>query len=155
MALTELSSEKMDALLGVFALDAETANLKQAGDGFFPPLLVLSKCFLFNPTALQLTFSSRNIIYALSRMDSSRFDKIVSQYLEPQLIEVARVFFDKVLDLKVVTNVDWKAGEIDILVYQKSENTILHIQVKAAIPPEGARRSRSRRKKSSGRIGTA
>jgi len=131
----------VERLLEFFTVDFryEHKSGKQVGDGFFPPIARLTDSVLFNPDLLKLFLPFRNVLYALNRTDRKRFDRLISQYLEPQLIEDACRLLCLFNGLEMVKNHCWKGGEIDLLVYSAAENTALHVQAKAAIAPQGAR----------------
>src|SRR5690606_4819677 len=113
------------------------------GDGFFPPLWRIDGSVLFNCDVLKLMLPARNILYSLNKTNQQLYDNSISQHLEPQLIENARAVLDGVSGLIVVPNVEWENGEIDLLVFSVDENACLHVQAKAAIPPQGTRMIRA------------
>jgi hypothetical protein len=139
--MTGLEFDLLNRLLSTFSLDFRaTKKLKhQAGDGFFPPLAKLEEAYLFNPDLLKVFLPARNVLYALSRTDKKHYNDFVSQHLEPELIRAAAELFSSFDELEIRTNHKWAQGEFDLLIYSKTENTALHIQAKAAIPPQGAR----------------
>jgi Holliday junction resolvase-like predicted endonuclease len=99
----------------------------------------LADSFIFNGDLIRLFMLARNLLFVLNRVDRRRFDKLVSQEMEPQLIEQAEAVLARLPGIEIVRNHDWNDGEIDLLVYSPTENIALHVQVKAAIPPQGAR----------------
>lgn len=129
-----------------FTVDAGTSNFRQAGEGFWPPFLRLGQSILFSPHALRSMLSERNLIYALNQLDRDRFDQLVSEHLEPALLDDALAMFSEGTDYHVARNVNWRigdvAGEVDLLVVHSESETALHLQAKAAIPPQGARMTR-------------
>lgn len=137
--MSGLTNGKFDSLLTIFSIGPDESEAVQAGDGFFPPILRLKGFYLFNPNVLQHMLISRNIPYALNKLDREHFDKFVSEHMEPQLIAVASNIFERLEGVQIVKNFNWSGGEIDLLVYRSSENVALHVQAKATIPPDGAR----------------
>jgi hypothetical protein len=83
--------------------------------------------------------SGRNIPYVLNRTYHERFDNVVSRWMEPALVAEAASLFRSIPGISIVQNHGWGQGEIDLLVYSSDQNAALHIQAKAALPPEGAR----------------
>lgn len=139
--LTGIECGKLDHLLAPFTIDFREGHKtgKHAGDGFLPPLARLEQAYLFNPDLLKLFLPARNVLYTLNRTNQQRFDQLVSQHLDPQLLQAAGDLFRPFDGLDVVRNHDWGSGEIDLLVYSAAENVALHVQAKATIPPQGAR----------------
>lgn len=145
MTLSGLKGEQLDALLPLFSIDfrGDELDIRHANDGYFPPLAWIQNAVFFNPSLLQMFLPSRNILYALNWLDKNRFDSLVSSHMEPELVKSATAIFKRFDGVVVVPNVDWQqgeiAGELDLLVFSASENIALHVQAKAAIPPQGAR----------------
>lgn len=139
--LTGLGFDKIDHLLAFFTIDFRDGHKsgKHAGDGFLPPLARFEQAYLFNPDLLKLFLPARNVLYTLNRTDQKRFDQLVSQHLEPQLLEATGDLFRLFDGLDIVPNHYWISGEMDLLVYSAAENVVLHVQAKASIPPHGAR----------------
>lgn len=143
IGISGIPSKKFDALLKIFSIGPSISEAEHSGDGFFPPIFRLGNCYLFNPNVLQLMLNSRNIPYALNKLDREHFDNFVSQHMEPQLVSAASKLFERLEGIQIVKNYKWQDGEFDLLVYRPSENVALHIQAKAAIPPDGARMVRA------------
>jgi hypothetical protein len=137
--MSGLTIEKFDSLITIFSIGPCANEAEHVGDGFFPPMLRLENSYFFNPNVMQLMLISRNILYALNKLDREHFDNFVSQYMEPQLITAASKIFERIKGVQIVPNYDWNGGEFDLLVYRSSENVALHVQAKATIPPDGAR----------------
>jgi hypothetical protein len=140
-SMAGLSPTVTERLLGFLTVDFRPGRslAKNAGDGFLPPLARFADSYLFNPDLLKLFLPARNLLFALNRVDRKRFDEMVSEHLEPQLIADAVTLFQRFKDLVVVRNHSWKGGELDLLVYSPAENAALHVQGKAVIAPQGAR----------------
>jgi hypothetical protein len=137
MEYADLNTDQYGALMDVYAISPP--NIDNGGEGFFPPFCRVGTRLLVNPWALRGMMSSRNILYAVLNTDQRKFDEHVSPLLEPQLTEMAVRIFNHLTDVQVVQNYSWGKGEFDLLVYRQSENCILHVQIKAAIAPDGAR----------------
>ncbi len=73
------------------------------------------------------------------RTDQKRFDNVVSQHLEPALLDDAARYLAAQPDVEVKTNHNWEQGEIDLLAFHEPSNSALQLQAKAAVPPQGAR----------------
>lgn len=147
MALTNVKSSVIESILKFFTLDIENQNFKNVGDGFFPPLVDYSSFYFFSPHILRSVLTGRNIFYVVNKCNSTRFNNSVSKNLEPTLLKQALEIFKTLPDLETFSNKKWKKGKIegefDLLIYQSSSNTMLHIQAKAAIPPQGARMTKA------------
>ncbi|MEG4023772.1 hypothetical protein [Microcoleus sp. S13C4] len=143
MALTNVESSAIESILKFFTLNVENQDFENAGDGFFPPLVDYSHSYLFSPYILRSMLVTRNIFYVLNRRNRNQFDNIVSQHLEPTLLKQAVEIWKILPDLRIVSNKSWSEGEFDLLIYQSSSNTVLHIQAKAPIPPQGARMTKA------------
>jgi hypothetical protein len=139
-----VSLDEAEAVINLFTLDfrPESRRVDHAGDGFFPPFARVNGSLVFNPDLVRLFILERNIAYALNARDPDEFGALVADELEPELI----VQFEGLLapsGFEVKPNVHWTSegaeGEIDVLLYSAADNTALHVQAKAAIPPQGAR----------------
>jgi hypothetical protein len=84
----------------------------------------------------------RNLLYVVNKRQRKHFDNIVSQHLEPVLIDEAITEFSRVPNWLVRRNVRWSNGEVDLLVFDPGSNTALQIQAKAAISAQNARMTR-------------
>lgn len=135
---TGLTRDRYEHLMRIFCIDPKADRIA-AGDGFYPPFLRLGDSLLFQPDVLKLMLSSRNIPYALNKIDRERFDTKLSPHLEPRLLQVALEILQQVPSIRIGTNLKWEDGEIDMLVFHLEENVALHIQAKAALPPQGSR----------------
>lgn len=138
IAIAQLSPGVYDGLLDVFGCRFP-AIPRHAGDGFFPPIVRFPDAHLFNPDTVRSMLAARNIAYAVNRSDPAKFSKTVSADLEPSLIAAAMKAFEKIPGVEIVTNFEWKRGEIDVLLYRATENAAVHIQAKGALPAQGAR----------------
>lgn len=139
IAVAELDGSKFDALMRVFSVDTQTKSHQHAGDGYLPPVFSSSKSYLFNPDVLRIMLSGRNVPYVINRTDRRMFDTLVSQDLEPQLLNAAEAIIRRIQGIKIARNFRWFDGEIDMLAYHTTDNVALHFQAKAALPPQGAR----------------
>lgn len=140
-----LSPEQAERLLSIYSIDlrAGTPNVDHARDGFFPPVWRLPGCVLFSPEVLGRFVSSRNLAFVLNWLEEQRFDEMISDHLEPQLMKTATDLLATVGGLECHPGRNWisgkKKGEIDLLVYFPAQNVVWHVQAKGAIPPQGAR----------------
>ncbi len=126
-----------------FTIDAHAERFQQAGDGFWPPFLRFDRAVLFSPHALRSMLSERNLLYALNKLDQARFDRLVSEHLEPALLDDVEAALSAIPAARVARNFEWRegteAGEIDLLLADVATQTAIHLQAKAAVPPHGAR----------------
>ncbi len=143
MALTNVKSSAIENILNFFTIDVVNQNFENSGEGFFPPLIDYSHSYLFSPYILRSMLATRNIFYVLNRCNTTQFNNIVSQHLEPTLLKQALEIWERLPGLRIVSNKNWSKGEFDLLIYQSSANTVVHIQAKAAIPPQGARMTKA------------
>jgi hypothetical protein len=150
MALTNVKSSAIESILKFFTINVENQDFGNAGDGFFPPLVEYPHFYLFSPHILASMLTGRNIFYVLNKTNRIQFDNIVSEHLEPTLLKQALnlEIWKKLPDLRSLSNIKWTKGEFDLLIYQSSSNTVLHIQAKASIPPQGARMTNAVEKRS-------
>lgn len=136
-----LTDVELERLFSVYACAFPHAH--QAGDGYLPPFSLLGNDVLFCPYVVQSMLGPRNILYSVHRQDLKRFDNLVAQHLEPHLVDHAARSFSSLEDVDIVKNIKWRhgevAGEFDLLVYCGHENTLLTVQAKATITPDGAR----------------
>ena len=139
--LSGLDFDKLERLVALFSVDFR-AGKKSGGharDGFFPPIARLEGSVLYNPDLLKLFMTARNILFAVRHQDEKLFNDMVSKHLEPSLVQQAADLLRAVPGLDIVLGHDWRKGDLDMLVYSAAENAALHVQAKAAIPPQGAR----------------
>lgn len=136
IAISGVQAESFDILMRFFAHEPGAAN---AGDGFFPPLHRLGDGVLFGPDVVRSMMSARNIAYVLNRTDPRGFAELLSHRLEPQMLSIAAASLSRLPGIELRLNTHWARGEIDLLAYQSSTNTALHVQGKAPLPPQGAR----------------
>lgn len=140
-----LTSRDIDSILELFSIDFRKTrpDVSHAGDGFFPPIVLVPGAVLVNTDLMRMTFQSRNLLYALNRRDRTTFDNVVSSKLEPHLLEQCAAVLQALPGVQVGRNVRWTngdiRGEIDLLAYDKQANVAVHAQAKAAMPPHGAR----------------
>ncbi|MEH2352859.1 hypothetical protein [Nostoc sp.] len=146
-SLTGVNDSAFETILNFFIIDVKNSDFGNTGEGFFPPFMNYSDFYLFSPYIIRLMLNTRNILYVINKRNATHFDNIVSQYLEPTLLEQALDLFKKLPNLKIISNQNWSnsefTGEFDILIYQPTSNVVLHIQAKAPIPPQGARMTKA------------
>jgi len=141
-----LSAEQCERLLCVYGIDMTTAApvVDHARDGFFPPIWCLPGYVLFNADVLGRSVSSRNLAFVLNRLEKEKFNNLVSEHLEPQLIQSAiDILAGAGGEIVCIPNIPWSVGnlrgQIDLLVYFPAANVAWHVQAKGALPPHGAR----------------
>lgn len=142
---TNIAKDVVSRIMKPFSIDLsnETVDFRFSKDGFFPPFLLTANEIFFSPHVAKLMFHTRNIVFFYNASEPDYFSKEISEHLEPALISTAVELFDLIPDLIIKPNVRWKKSEIDLLVYYEPENIALHIQAKAAIPPQGPRMTRA------------
>jgi hypothetical protein len=138
-----LQGDEYDKLMRFFVVDAKARIALQAGDGFLPPIIKFDDGYLFSTQIVRTVMSTRNLLYVKNKLDPDSFSCSIANEMEPALIAAAMKIFRQISQLIVVPNVRWERGEIDILIFNPDENAALHVQAKAAIPPEGARMTRA------------
>ncbi len=139
--LARLDAVKVGRLLDVFSIDLRSGDASHVhvGDGFMPPFVRLGKSYLFNGDLIRSAILVRNVLYAINRSKKDDFDQLVSVHMEPQLIDDAIEIVRAVPNLEIARNCKWEHGELDLIIYSPAENVAIHVQAKAAIPPQGAR----------------
>jgi len=141
-ALAGIDAKVLDLVMDYFTMDAEQGDFQNAGDGYLPPFIALGSSFIFSPYALKTMLPERNLLYVINKRNRTRFDELISAHLEPALLEEAARLIAQIPGVEVAKNVKWTGGEIDILVFQSSSKVAMHVQAKAALPPQGARMTR-------------
>jgi hypothetical protein len=142
---TGLSPEQLESVLPLLSVDFKSSNpaTQHASDGYLPPVFFLPEAVLFGSDLVLLFVQVRNLLFALQRTDTRKFDEVVSKHLEPALLQSAHRMLLKIPFLEIREEFEWKSGEVsgeaDLLVYDARTNTILHVQAKAPLPPQGAR----------------
>lgn len=144
---SDLPEGTVSQVLKPFILDLdhkdEIVFARVLRDGYLPPIALISRAAVTSPESLRLFLLERNVLFDLNRRDEERFGAVVAEHLEPMLLNELRAEFAAFPDLQVGLNCKWKSrstqGEMDMLVYSRSENTAAHVQAKAALPPQGAR----------------
>jgi Holliday junction resolvase-like predicted endonuclease len=139
--LAKISLVEVESLMDIYAFVAGTDTGR--AEGFCPPFIASDDIYIFLPLSAQYAMSSRNISYSCLQKHPKRFDDEVSSFLEPRLIDVADRIFSCLNGVRVERNVRWSDGEIDLVVYSESEKTILLVEAKAAVAPEGGRMIRN------------
>ena len=67
------------------------------------------------------------------------FDDEISQHLEPVLICQLQYIFSFLKDTISVKNINFKGGELDLVILSETENVAICIQVKSTIAPDSSR----------------
>ncbi len=132
--------EEVERFLSLYTLDYRVSPARDwGGDGFFPPFARFPEGYLFAP-GLVLTFLQvRNAVYAFAKQDKKTFDDDVSHELEPVLLQQAAALLRRSGDWKVVEDVSFPGGQIDLFVGSTTDDAVLPIQAKGNLPPQGAR----------------
>jgi hypothetical protein len=143
--LTGLDARKVNRLIGAFCEPHAAAGWSgRAGepvDGFFPPFWEVSKndvrYLLLSPWHLQTTVMRHSLLSRYARLEPTSFHELVSHALEPTLLRATVPIWERLDGVIVATNCHWSSngqrGEIDILVFQQSTNTVVQIQAKASL----------------------
>ena len=138
-SVASVPSADVEELLRFFVLDLNEGDDRAVRDGYFPPLVRVEDFAIVSPAMLRLLVMERNILYVINATDRKHFDNVVSEYLEPKLLEDFAALFTRVPTLKVRTSIEFESGELDLLVFDEVNNVALHAQAKAALPPQGGR----------------
>lgn len=138
-AISGVSASEISAVLDPFSLVVEDGDFGHGGEGYLPPLVRYPGSILFSPRAIRMSMPERNLLYVLNRRDPDRFGAVVANSMEPLLIDEMADTFLTIPGVEVAKAVSWDGGEIDLVVYQETTRTVLQVQAKAAIPPQGAR----------------
>lgn len=119
----------------------EIQNISSCGDGYFPPLTLISKVFITSPHAIRCLLNVNNLLYSLNITQKRIFDNHISGELEPILIKQIRRVFDGIPGLRSAPNVNYGSdnSEIDILVLSEESGVCISIQAKATLAPDSAR----------------
>lgn len=131
--------DTVERICSVFTLDLDRLDSTGGGENFFPPFLRLDDSLLFSPYAIKRMMPERNLLYSLLRTDQRKFDEALSHHLEPALLSDAAETLSRLPGVEIRRNIQWKFGEIDLMVLHAKSKSALQIQAKAAIPPQGAR----------------
>jgi hypothetical protein len=140
-ALAQIPIADVHKLMDIYAF--VSGQDEGRAEGFAPPFVTSDENYVFAPFSVQYMMSSRNVAYSCLQKHKIRFDNSVSMHLEPRLIEVATAIFGCLNDVRVVPNIKWDGGEIDLLVYREKERAVLLIEAKATVAPEGGRMIRN------------
>ncbi len=84
--LSAVPTDRVDAILAYFQEQPLHRETVISGDGYLAPLISIKDSFLFSPRALLTMLSERNLLYVLNKSDRVRFDEVVSEQLEPALL---------------------------------------------------------------------
>jgi hypothetical protein len=136
-AVTGVREASVETILRPFVLDAQAGDFGNAGEGFLPPLVRIGDAFLFSPYALRSMLAERNLLYVLNKRDRKTFDTAVSDKLEPELLDQAAAILSGLPGVVIAKNVEWGAGEVDLVAFDLESSSALQVQAKAAIPPPG------------------
>jgi hypothetical protein len=147
MFITEVNEAEVSKIIKFFTLDVESKNYSDFEDGFTPTLIKVKNSYFFSPHIIRSNLITRNILYIVNKKQSDIFNNLISQHLEPSLLEKATNILSKIPGLKIKNSINWSAkdccGEFDIAGYHPDHNIFLHVQAKAALPPQGARMTKA------------
>lgn len=113
---------------------------------FLPPFWDLGEMLYFCPGAAFASMSARNLLITVQNhppfAEKYKFHEQISDLFEPALLRRAKQHFeangfDVVLEKKI------PGTEIDLIAYCAKSNTLLTVQAKATLYPEGARMVRN------------
>lgn len=109
---------------------------------FLPPFWDLGGILYFCPGAAFISMSVRNLIITVQNhepfTEKYKFHEQISELFEPALLRRAKHHFEA-NGISVVLEKKIPGTEIDLLAYCAKSNTLLTVQAKATLYPEGAR----------------
>ena len=138
--LTSVSNADYDKFYEFFFCGAgKNSNLSNK---FMPPFWHIEDDIYYFPAIVPTLLSARNVVIAIQNDKQKNkkysYDSMISKLFEPELLKRAARHFESV-ELITCSEVIYKGGEIDLLVYCQKSHTILTIQAKATLYPESAR----------------
>ncbi|NKK87529.1 hypothetical protein GFL80_25535 [Rhizobium leguminosarum bv. viciae] len=140
--MTQCPTDEIDAVLSFFVEDLAGQSDLISGDGYLAPLFKFGEKLLIGSWSTLVMMTERNLLYISNKREQKHFNEVISQHLEPRLLEVAEEIFSTVPGTVTKKNVVWAKGEIDLLVFCADTNSAFQIQAKACIPAQGARMTR-------------
>lgn len=132
-----LNWDVFEIIMNIFSINPSDNYMY--GDGYFPVFHEINDCYLFSPYTIRSLLSPRNMLYCILKTNQEKFDNQISPLLEPHLIAHCVRILEKLPNIEIKENKNWKNGEFDILAYFSNDNLVIHFQAKASMPPEGAR----------------
>lgn len=111
------------------------------GDGYFPPFIVMGDSFIYGLHCTKYMLTLNNILYSANNNPEIKktFDNLISGQLEPVLINQLIYLFSNLTDLKIIPNINYAGGEMDLLIVSDKEKFAICIQAKATIAPDSGR----------------
>lgn len=109
------------------------------GDAYFPPFIWIDESVIFSTAGTSYMLTMNNVLYSLNKKKPRQFAENASSHLEPTLIRQIEYLFSFFPELKVKANVNYRLGEIDLVVLSEKENRAICFQIKATIAPDSAR----------------
>lgn len=106
--------------------------------GYFPPFQYLGERTIFSPAVLLAMMNNRNAIYLCSKNNEEVFHNVVSERMEPKLIEDFLLQIPPDSGWVCETSIKFPGSEIDLVCFHPQLNLALQIQAKGSIAPEGA-----------------
>lgn len=126
------------AFVDIFCFDPLAAK-RRGGEGYTPPFVRIGKQICFSPDLIFRFIQPRNAIQDLIKLESKRFDELISHTLEPTLIDSAVAAISKFPSLKIGVSTKYAGGEIDLMIVDPGTKHVIIIEVKAPLPPQGSR----------------
>lgn len=111
----------------------------RGGEGFTPPFFRLENAILFSPDLIMRYLHPRNALAAMIRTDLDLFNNLISDRLEPTLLDEIASAFERFRTTIVRKNIDFGSGEFDLVVADSEGLHVLIFEVKAPLPPQGSR----------------
>ncbi|WP_207868315.1 hypothetical protein [Pseudomonas sp. 58(2021)] len=125
-----------------FCAEGEQTNISNK---FLPPFWRIEEYVYFLPAAVPTLLGARNLLISIqndkAKNKKYNYDGMISKFFEPELLKRAAKHFEH-NGFGTCLERNFEGGEIDLLVYCKSSDTILTIQAKATLYPESARMAR-------------
>lgn len=143
--MTGISLAKLDNYLSfymqIYSNTTGQAFLEKSfyGEGYFPPFILFEDAVIFSPHACIAMTSVNNILYSLNKLQKKFFDEEISKHLEPALICQLEYIFSFIPGIKLVKNINYEGGEMDLMALSENENTAICMQVKSTIAPDSSR----------------
>lgn len=134
------SRDEIERVVEEFTFEPTASWAKRrGGEGFMPPIVRLGTEAIVSPDLLMRFLQPRNVLYHIMRTNEKKFNKLVSQALEPTLASSIEDAMSKVSGCLILRSVKYDGGEIDIMVVDPKTGTVLICEIKGVLPPHGSR----------------
>jgi DNA polymerase III psi subunit len=130
--------DEVAVFVETFCFDPNAPKLR-GGEGYTPPFVRIGTQICFSPDLILRFIQPRNAIQDLMKLDSKRFDNLVSHTLEPTLINAVIAEMSRFPNLKFGASTNYAGGEIDLIIVDPTTHDVVVIEVKAPLPPQGSR----------------